>query len=314
MNLQELGDLFRQERERQGLTIDVVVEKTRISKINVQAIESGQSDLLPHPVYAKGFVKNYARLLGLDPDKLAAVMAMEYTIEEEIPVEESPREQMVLSRGRGGFDSLRRRRMNLVILVLAVLAIVGGLVAYSFLSASPDKAAAPVEMIGGQGGESTPEEAAAPAEEHAAMAPADEDGAPVVDAAAEAVAPVAQDEPAAATEAPAEAQPAVAQTPAAEAPREEAPVAAAVHAPQRVDVHATTGVCWLLAKVDGGDEHGGVTVDVTLQPGQSKLIRFDKTMTLKLGNAGAVSLRLNDKPYALDAKQGQVRTLSFSAE
>jgi len=32
MNLQEMGDLLRQERERRGLSIDEVVQKTRISR------------------------------------------------------------------------------------------------------------------------------------------------------------------------------------------------------------------------------------------------------------------------------------------
>lgn len=74
MNLQELGSLLKQERERRGLSVRDVMDATKISRRNLNALEDGEVKLLPHPVYLKGYVRNYARLVGLDPEPLGAVV------------------------------------------------------------------------------------------------------------------------------------------------------------------------------------------------------------------------------------------------
>lgn len=74
MNLLDLGGLLKQERERKGLSVRDVMDATKISRRNLNALEAGEVKLLPHPVYLKGYVRNYARLVGLDPEALAAVV------------------------------------------------------------------------------------------------------------------------------------------------------------------------------------------------------------------------------------------------
>lgn len=74
MNLQELGGLLKLERERRGLSVRDVMEATKISRRNLMALEEGRVGQLPHPVYLKGYVRNYARLVGLEPDPLAAIV------------------------------------------------------------------------------------------------------------------------------------------------------------------------------------------------------------------------------------------------
>lgn len=74
MNLQELGALLKRERERRGMSLRDVMDTTKISRRNLSALEEGQVNLLPHPVYLKGYIKNYARLLGLDADRLTCVV------------------------------------------------------------------------------------------------------------------------------------------------------------------------------------------------------------------------------------------------
>lgn len=82
MDLREIGTMLREERERQGLSLDTVSDKTKISRSCLAAIEEGNDSLLPHPVYAKGFIKNYARLLGVDHEEFAARLSTVYQIEE----------------------------------------------------------------------------------------------------------------------------------------------------------------------------------------------------------------------------------------
>lgn len=82
MDLRELGTMLRAERERQGLSLDTVADKIKISRSCLAAIEAGNESVLPHPVYAKGFIKNYAKILGVDQDEITAQLASLYPPEE----------------------------------------------------------------------------------------------------------------------------------------------------------------------------------------------------------------------------------------
>jgi cytoskeleton protein RodZ len=61
-NSQEL----KARREALGLSLADVYQRTRISVVYLQAIENNDFHLLPIPVYAKNFIKTYARALGID--------------------------------------------------------------------------------------------------------------------------------------------------------------------------------------------------------------------------------------------------------
>lgn len=64
--MQELGRILREKRESLGLSLDDVEDKTKIRKRYVEALESGDWSVLPGRVYARGFVRSYAEVLGLD--------------------------------------------------------------------------------------------------------------------------------------------------------------------------------------------------------------------------------------------------------
>ena len=66
--MESIGDFFKQVREAKGLTIDEVASKTRIRTDFVKALEDGNFAKLPDQVFARGFVRSYARSLGLDED------------------------------------------------------------------------------------------------------------------------------------------------------------------------------------------------------------------------------------------------------
>ena len=97
MDLKELGTLFREERVRQGLSVEEVMDRTKISKRVLLGLEEGRAEDLPHAVYAKGLIRNYARLLGLDEEGLCrhfsefhpdlrAPMEVEQEIDASMPV------------------------------------------------------------------------------------------------------------------------------------------------------------------------------------------------------------------------------------
>jgi cytoskeletal protein RodZ len=66
----ELGNLLREAREAKGLTLHDAQEATRINRSYLEALEAGQYDALPTPVHARGYLRNYARYLKLDPEPL----------------------------------------------------------------------------------------------------------------------------------------------------------------------------------------------------------------------------------------------------
>ena len=72
-----VGDILRREREKQGLTIADVEQGTSIRGLYIEHIERGNIAELPGLVYAKGFVRNYAKFLRMDAEQLVQQFAEE---------------------------------------------------------------------------------------------------------------------------------------------------------------------------------------------------------------------------------------------
>ena len=70
--MMEVGQLLRQTREAQELSLADVEEQTKIRQSFLIALEAGNWDDLPNEVVARGFLRNYAQFLGLDADDLLA--------------------------------------------------------------------------------------------------------------------------------------------------------------------------------------------------------------------------------------------------
>src|ERR1700722_12303132 len=66
-----IGDTLRRERERRHLELDQVSRELKISHRFLEAIEKEDFDQLPAGVFAKSFVRQYARMLGLDEEEAA---------------------------------------------------------------------------------------------------------------------------------------------------------------------------------------------------------------------------------------------------
>jgi cytoskeleton protein RodZ len=59
------GDLLRYEREQKGLTVELASMQSRIKHSVITAIETGETAEIPS-VYLRGYIRNYARFLGVD--------------------------------------------------------------------------------------------------------------------------------------------------------------------------------------------------------------------------------------------------------
>lgn len=61
-----LGEKLRNAREEQDISISEVAEQTRISALYLEAIENDDFEKLPGGIFNKGFIKSFARYVGLD--------------------------------------------------------------------------------------------------------------------------------------------------------------------------------------------------------------------------------------------------------
>jgi cytoskeleton protein RodZ len=69
------GARFSEARRVQNLTTADIARRLKLSVWQVEALESGQYDRLPGPIFVRGFIRNYARLLKLDPEELLQAAA-----------------------------------------------------------------------------------------------------------------------------------------------------------------------------------------------------------------------------------------------
>src|SRR5215469_12382808 len=70
--MQALGERFRAAREARGLSLSDVSEQIRIRSVYLAAIEEENWATIGAPVYIRGFLRTYARFLGLDPEDVVA--------------------------------------------------------------------------------------------------------------------------------------------------------------------------------------------------------------------------------------------------
>ncbi len=68
--MNEIGEILKETRIEKGYTLDDLQQTTKIQKRYLQAIEDGNTDILPGRFYARAFVKQYADIVGLDGEQL----------------------------------------------------------------------------------------------------------------------------------------------------------------------------------------------------------------------------------------------------
>jgi cytoskeleton protein RodZ len=70
-----LGQTLAAERERQGLSRADVAQRLHMSAYQVEAIETGDYARLPQGTFLRGFVRNYAKVLGIAPDPVLELLS-----------------------------------------------------------------------------------------------------------------------------------------------------------------------------------------------------------------------------------------------
>jgi cytoskeleton protein RodZ len=68
--LASFGEELRREREIRGISLKEIADATKISKRFLDALERNDHKTLPAPVFTRGFVREYARYVGLNSEEM----------------------------------------------------------------------------------------------------------------------------------------------------------------------------------------------------------------------------------------------------
>lgn len=78
--MQTVGQLLKNARLEEGVSLDQIEGATKINKRFLKALENGDYQKLPPPTFIKGFVRNYGEYLGLPVERLLALFRREYSL------------------------------------------------------------------------------------------------------------------------------------------------------------------------------------------------------------------------------------------
>ena len=320
MNFDELGAALRAERERRGLRIEDAADRLKISVRHLRALEEGDAASLPHPAYARGFIRSYAAYLGISPDEIHTAFQVPASTEAKQPTATFAPET-VPERSHGSGSAI-------FILILILLA-AGGYAGWRWglpllTSIEKQRLAQPSPPLSSA--------KPAPVTESARALPKTQplDAAKPLPSSQPPV--TAQPEPKPETPRPAPAQtPPQVENPRLEATRpadpassgqertEKTPSAtrkeAAAQAPDAEETNTpgqhkiiitATEECWIHSNADKTD-----TRQFSLRKGDTFALTFARSLELKLGNAGGVRIRYDGQSLPPAGQSGQVRTLTF---
>jgi cytoskeleton protein RodZ len=273
------GDRLRREREMRGITLDEITESTKVSRRHLEALEGEHFDQLPGGVFNKGFVRAYARFLGIDEDRAVADYS---AASNELP---EPENKFPLDIHMKPDPELNPRRSYLP-LVFAVAALVGVLVGYAFWVKSKSHTS------------ETAENASQSSPVPAASAPTEK--APV----AAQPAPVSGSKPKATERAAATTTPANPQQPAPDAAT--TPAASKPEKSFFISVKARED-SWVSIVADGKS-----VMERVLMADKHKKIKAGKSLVLRTGNAGGIEVSFNGRPLGNLGNENEPRTLTFS--
>jgi len=283
-----VGETLRQQRLRRNVELQQVSEELKISSRMLEAIEADEYGKLPGGVFAKSFVRQYAAVLGLDAEEVATQFEHAVQSPELARLTELRRPTLALPRMEEPRFSAGRQRSVLpsLIAVVVVMLICSGV--YAWWQRNRQLAAMrPQIPPAAETRHATPPQPAAQTQQ-----------------------PVPTQQPAAATTAAAPAPQTAAPQPVSQpgvpqplVPDAEASGTGAV----QVELVVAEPV-WVSVRRDGRSIYQG-----ELKPNEIRTVAANTEITLRLGNAGGLTILLNGKPIPSPGPRGQIRTVQLTS-
>ena len=293
------GQKLKAEREKRSITLDQISLNTKIGTRMLQALEEDKFNQLPGGIFNKGFVRAYARCVGIDEDQAvndylqAAGEAPPPRTEEEIAAAaETPLpKRSVFAAPTESSSGSRELPWGLFAALLLVIALALSVWTHQH-EAAP--VSTPVARTSPAGNVSPPSASAKPEIKTEPAASAVE---PAIHAAAQ---PSAEKPAEKKTAKSSETVSGVSTAP---------PPAPGGQAGQFAVLVQGREDCWISITADGK-----TIASYLLAAGEQRTIRGRESVIIKAGNIGGLDVLFNGKKIALQGASGEVKTLIFGQE
>ncbi len=294
------GDRLRKEREQRSISLDDIALSTKIGTRMLRALEEEKFDQLPGGIFNKGFVRAYARHVGLDEeqaiaDYMAALNQVKASAENAVAGQPAtvPERREPVARERREDQPSAEIPWGLLALLLLLVALAFASWSYYHRDQHLDSRneAAPTASGNTTGGESSP------AGESAGR------GRPGVAPAAPAASPAQSSQ-----------QP-LSQRSAAGQPAPPATAASLVSP-------SPTGMFTVLLKGNEESEESWVSIAIDGQPPveamlsapKQREVQANREVVIRAGNVGALDFFFNGKKLPSQGEYGTVKTLTFHSD
>jgi cytoskeleton protein RodZ len=287
------GERLRREREKRGVSLEEIAGSTKIGTRSLRALEEDAFDSLPGGIFNRGFVRAYARTLGLDEERYLSDFSAAY--EEHLAATGPPpvapeAEAEKQSHGRFSFWSA---------IAVVTLAVVVGSGWFAWKRLQPHD--------GGDSGNSQVTDALASRRELSSVAteqaPQNVTAPSIATAAAEGTHPTASEpQNHAISQSSEKPKPQELQSQPVGSSRTEGP------APIRIELFAREE-SWISVLADGKSLGQGM-----LAAQKRKRIAAQKEVRVTLGNVAGVEVSFNGREVNIDGQPKQVKELTFTAE
>lgn len=277
------GERLRREREMRGITLDEIAESTKIARRHLESLEKEDFDSLPGGIFNRGFVRSYARYLGIDEEQAVADYAAAASdppvVENKFPLEVAEP------------DPELNPRRSVLPLILALLALVAVLAIFW----ARNRSRSSESQESGAAAASTPRPSI-PSQTPLASPPVPTPQAENTPAPAAAPAPTKPGPVGSPNQSAVTVQPLV--SPAGSPP------------PERVFSLMVTAKedAWVTVTADGR-----TVISRVLNAGEQQTFRAGKRIVLTTGNAGGVDVAFNGRNLGSIGNESEVRTLTFTA-
>jgi cytoskeleton protein RodZ len=307
--LPSFGQKLKAEREKRSITLDQISLTTKIGTRMLQALEEDKFSQLPGGIFNKGFVRAYARCVGIDEDQAVS----EYL---EASGEAAPaRIEGESEAGTGTFQPTRTlrvvpafeaepspssRQIPWGLFAAGLLVVALALSVWTHRKHEAEPVSTPVSTPAvAPSSDQTPANIPAGSAGRADTAKADSAKLAQTSAAeaAHATAPISTEKNVVGTSRPT--PPAVAANP---QPADAQPGEFTVLVQGRED-------CWVSITADGKAQ-----ASYLLSAGQQRAVRGRQSVMIKAGNAGGLDVLFNGRKIAPQGGSGEVKTLIFGPE
>jgi len=133
-----LGTYFKQERERRGLELKEIEERTKISAQTLVFLEEDRLDLLPPRAFVRGFLMTIARDFDFDTEELLRFMEAAYR---------SQKEAEPYRLGLNEVETKRRSPFRWLVLLLIAFLLAAGLVLFCSRTTAHSSAASSAPAV-----------------------------------------------------------------------------------------------------------------------------------------------------------------------